>query len=140
MINSIVKQDDLTVHIKLLTAKLAKKKGFDIACRLCLADDDGDRAMPYETGNDMHFNSRNQFYSAPTQAVLAKWIRDVHKLHVYADSCFLKNDDGKFEVKFNGVIKSLSDANAGYDNVYTFGTYEEAMEVVLFDALKMVSK
>jgi hypothetical protein len=109
------------VKISFSTAVLAKKKGFELPCRdwynfsgLLIKD-----SQTYEyPSNDKRFPS----YSAPTQALLQKWLRDEHKIH--AEVLF---------IPINGCYAAYLDTNVIY---VRFKSYEEALEVGLEYGLK----
>ena len=74
------------------TARMLKEAGFDVPCRGVYVTD---RTGYYEfreydnkqTTDDLCWNSADGFqyeYLAPTQALAARWLREVHKLHVFA--------------------------------------------------------
>jgi len=58
------------------TAILAKEKGFDETCNTYVTE-----SNDYETDNAFYRNSYG-YITAPTQSVLAKWLRDIHKIHI----------------------------------------------------------
>jgi hypothetical protein len=136
-------------YIKFKTAKLAKKKGFNVPCRCyystygeispgCIIDGTGviEMFIPIDFGQygyDFNFDklsAREQEYpvkcSAPTQSLLSQWLREVHKLFVhveYVDSrwmYFVENIEFLQE-----TIKDCAYAS----------TYEEAMENGLIAAM-----
>ena len=66
--------------------------------------------------------------SAPTQSLLAKWLREEHNIHLIAykninidgyDWCFITTD--------------------GITNINSYKTYEEAYEIGLYQALKLIN-
>lgn len=73
-------------------------------------------------------------YSAPTQSLLQKWLREVHDVIVSAD-CAIK-DDWWYQLKHSPKkitkvykVSSLSES---------YKTYEEALEKGLYQALKLI--
>ena len=75
------------------TAKLLKEAGFDLSCRGVYVTD---RTGYYEfreydnkqTTDDLCWNTEDGFqyeYLAPTQALAAKWLRDVHRIDIVID-------------------------------------------------------
>lgn len=72
-------------------------------------------------------------YSAPTQSILQKWLREKHNIQVYCYS-MTKNGKGKYRdyvVYVNG--NSINDARDE-----EFQSYEEALEIGLQVALEMI--
>ena len=122
-------------RINFETAKLAKEKGFpqetnrlEIPYYNYKGEFKGDvsdwRVRKYIRGED---TSNIEFVSAPTQSMLAKWLREQHNIHLIAykninidgyDWCFITTD--------------------GITNINSYKTYEEAYEIGLQEALKLI--
>ena len=135
------------------TAKLAKERGFDIngqdvfdlknnnkiinfkdlAVQEFIKDVETgyrDKALNYlkENINRTDDNSDEEYYLlAPTQSLLAKWLREKHNIHLIAykninidgyDWCYITTD--------------------GITNINSYKTYEEAYEIGLQEALKLI--
>ena len=116
------------------TAKLAKEKGFP--------QEPNRRKVPYynykgEFNGDVtdflrkylreEDTSDVESVSAPTQSLLAKWLREVHNIHLIAykninidgyDWCYITTD--------------------GITNINSYKTYEEALEIGLYQALLLL--
>ena len=140
-------------RINFETAKLAKEKGFDIngqdvfdlknnnkiinfkdlAVQEFIEDVETgyrDKALNYlkENINRTDDNSDEEYYLlAPTQSLLAKWLREKHNIHLIAykninidgyDWCYITTD--------------------GITNINSYKTYEEALEAGLQEALKLI--
>ena len=95
------------------TAKLAKKKGFEFRV-----------VWEYILGFKNNYE-RDKYL--PTQSLLAKWLREKHNIHLIAykninidgyDWCFITTD--------------------GITNINSYKTYEEAFEIGLQEALKLI--
>ena len=121
-------------RINFETAKLSKEKGFP--------QEPNRRKVPYYNykgefkGDVTDFlrkylreedTSDVESVSAPTQSMLAKWLREKHNIHLIAykninidgyDWCFITTD--------------------GITNINSYKTYEEAYEVGLQEALKLI--
>ena len=117
------------------TAKLAKEKGFPqepnklkIPYYNYKGEFKGDvsdwRIRKYLRGED---TSDIEFVSAPTQSLLTKWLREEHNIHLIAykninidgyDWCYITTD--------------------GITNINSYKTYEEAYEIGLQEALKLI--
>ena len=135
------------------TANLAKEKGFningrdffvlknnnkiinfkDLAVQEFIEDVETgyrDKALNYlkENINRTDDNSDEEYYLlAPTQSLLAKWLREKHNIHLIAykninidgyDWCYITTD--------------------GITNINSYKTYEEALEAGLQEALKLI--
>ena len=116
------------------TAKLAKEKGFpQEPNRLKISyynykgefkGDVKDWLRKYLRKED---TSDVESVSAPTQSLLAKWLREEHNIHLIAykninidgyDWCYITTD--------------------GITNINSYKTYEEAYEIGLQEALKLI--
>ena len=121
-------------RINFETAKLAKEKGFP--------QEPNRRKVPYYNykgefkGDVTDFlrkylreedTSDVESVSAPTQSLLAKWLREKHNIHLIAykninidgyDWCYITTD--------------------GITNINSYKTYEEAYEIGLQEALKLI--
>lgn len=116
--------------IKFQTAKLAKEKGFDILC--------GERYMPngtIQTSTYKNHNNTEKRYSVPTQSLLQKWFREKHNIHIIV----ISNSKNQY---FVDCRFSNQRVDNDYDLVLLTGlvyeTYEEALEVGLIEALKLI--
>lgn len=109
------------------TAKLAKEKGFNISC---------DARWWIEPASDWKLSKQGVIkcdnsgdsISAPTQPLLQKWLREVHRVEIavqWFDNCYIK-----------AVAKKPFKANTY--RVEGFQSYEEALETGLQEALKLV--
>ena len=109
-------------------AKLAKEKGFDIEC---------DRSF-YTQGHDLIPSLLNSNYKyspflciAPTQSLLQKWLREKHKIIILIDIIF---DDFVCKIRKDNETEFVY-----YNNhVRRFKVYEQALEVGLYKALKLI--
>ena len=77
--------------------------------------------------NKEKLNAKLYRCSAPTQSLLAKWLREEHNIHLIAykninidgyDWCYITTD--------------------GITNINSYKTYEEAYEIGLQEALKLI--
>lgn len=99
------------------TAKLLKEAGFDIPCR-----------------GGYHVNRFR--YEAPTQALAARWMREVHKLHVFAKRTYEYVLD-KFSWGYY-----IQSSNYEYCKNFEIGfdKYEQALEAGFQKAIKLIKK
>jgi len=123
------------------TAKLARKKGFDLPLRqegnvFDISTGQIDRNIASNKISNWNDDKYVDICSAPTQELLKKWLREIHKIHVssfpvfwnrYYCSVHIITDDG--------LIKKIG---APYDPEKSHNTYEEAFEEGLFKALEMI--
>ena len=117
------------------TAKLAKEKKFNIPCEnfyIEYIDDDVADLFNYEEQRgsgyaELYRNNQEFKYSAPTQSLLQKWLREIHKIIVLVD---WEGTDGYF---YKLDFKSFYEV-AGNNNK----NYEDCLELGLQEALKLI--
>lgn len=86
----------------------------------------------YESYNDENFVTQKNYF-APTQALLQRWLREVHEIEVNPNQNFTK---GGIKMQYNISIESRKHNHLGK---YVYGnTYEEVLEVGLQEALKLI--
>lgn len=124
------------------TAKLAKEKGFKIPTEVMYKGNEKSYGHNNEWGIDEkrldgEFPYTNQqWYSIPTQSVLQKWLREVHNIHFEIKPIFDVKDNLKpYHIS---VIKNPSGKDFEYKIVGSLDTYEEALEIGLQEALKLI--
>lgn len=121
--------------INLWTAMRAKEKGFNELCSY------GFNQVGYELIKMPNANSENVLISAPTQALLQRWLREKHHINI-----IVFNDDGALNnknLRFNFELRSITvsfrvkqkECTVG---MYDFKKYEEALEAGLQEALKLI--
>lgn len=124
--------------VSLETAKLLKRKGFNEFCVLAYADEDL-HLMSLNTTN-FFIDEIGVGYSAPSQSIAAKWLREKHEINV---SVLRMTERYGGAVSSNNLLKYFrhiqipnrqSIVDAG---VYYF-TYEEAFEKGIKEALKHI--
>jgi hypothetical protein len=130
--------------IEFSTAKLAKEKGFDWDCNHfytvdevltpCLA------VRVYEPVDNIVSDSNHAirlYYSAPTQSLLQKWLRDVHNIQMYVEThtCSTTTEFGRIWKDYVVHAKGAA-LNDARDEEYQ--TYEDALEFGLQTMLKSV--
>jgi hypothetical protein len=121
------------------TAKLAKEKGFNLKCYHRVSFIWQDKPTHY-LGNYLDTNSENidGMYSAPTQSLLQRWLREIHNIDVFI------NRDGMFKkesycIFIHDNIKDISRLRPLDNDVFSgYSTYEEALEKGLQEALKLI--
>ena len=97
------------------------------------------RYVEYEKhlkNNNLNELSASEYwYSAPTQSLAQKWLREVHKIYVTSLQTYVGDDIDKkhyFEISYGKHLKQMGD-KYGY-----FDTYEAALEVGIFEALQLI--
>ena len=100
------------------TAKLAKEKGFKIK------------------GNQAGFTmNKPECLDFPTQSLLAKWLREKHKIYVTPRESYAFDQTLEFVCTVNNVFVNHGNND---EPVNRFKTYEEAYEIGLQEALKLI--
>ena len=125
------------------TAKLAKEKGFDALCYDAFNSkgnlySNGWCEYLYDNKVEIPFRSgvlESKDVLAPTQSILAKWLREEHNIHiVISNNNYNKLLNWSFDLHKLpvGIIQMWK---RGDD---TYNTFEEAYEVGLQEALKLI--
>ena len=128
------------------TAILAKEKGFKNACDGFVNKDNEYIFMPdllYPNNSEFSHNSEEDpevvewkelmktLVLAPTQSLLQKWLREVHEISIKIDDYYTNS-----RVRFDYNVCELGSQE---DNpVGIFKTYEEALEIGLYQALLLL--
>lgn len=147
-------------------AKLAKEKGFDVpvfryyhdACKGKALHDNGSINAINLIGCDYNAGDYNkkfkriknlQFYSAPSQNLLQKWLREVHKIHfgvnpygdtIHWDLAFMSYTNKKTTMG-RLIYTGMRGSHLGvYNPVFNvkYKSYEDAVEAGLKEALKVI--
>lgn len=118
------------------TAVLAKEKGFNTPTFLCYSDYDK-ITLPFKVGNELYKNNL-EYYSAPTQSLLQRWLREVYNIHIEVKvQDYVEHPTyywGIFGKHKNlSLITKLKDSNE-----IKYNTYEEALEEGLKQALLLL--
>ena len=127
------------------TAELAKKKGFDYKCRgyyyslseTVMSNGTLTGAQNYNNPKKDKF-AGSPYYSAPTQSLLQRWLREVHDLDLYCTPDYLNVVKTREKV-YDCVCVKCEAGNINllfHLNDYT--TYEAALERGLIEALKLI--
>jgi len=115
------------------TAKLAKEKGFFIGYRLY-----------NETGKiwARHFigDQERKLYSASTQSLLQKWIRETHRIHIEIAVVGVTCKNGIAFKSFGWQLYYMDTLKMYQKKEISVveKTYEEALEKALFESLKLI--
>lgn len=110
------------------TAKMLKEAGFDVPCTSQYTEGMGVWNVEYP----YYFNREDFGYSRPTQALAARWLREVHNISILITPLL----DGWMVDLFNLVKYQYILCNK--DTMAD--TYEEALEDGLQEALRLIIK
>jgi hypothetical protein len=102
---------------------------------------DGEVWQDFIEGFGEDFNYSKNSYSAPTQTILQKWLREVHNTHVEV----IPDNYNDTEIVWYSNILNLVEFLNPKDPFYyknkgkiTGKTYEETLEIGLQEALKII--
>ena len=104
------------------TAKLAKEKGFN-----------------WKNIEILEVKSKSAFLDSTTQSLLQKWLREVHKINIFISSKTIENKT--IFIPHGRTIPDTIKNNLIVDIIQycTNNTYEEALEIGLQEALKLIT-
>lgn len=133
-------------YVSFDTAKMLKEAGFDVPTRgIYRTNRTGDYSfVEYDrkqTTDDLSWNAADGFqyeYLAHTQALAARWLREVHGIVI--DIIFYPPKRGK---NWSYLIGDMEDMVWAGDYVHTterFDTCEDAIEAGLQEALQLIIK
>ena len=120
VMQSVLFEDDLVTYE---TALLAREKGFDIDC--------GWKLRKLDDGTFTHTNCSDLGVEQPTQSLLQKWLREVNKIMVTIS-------DYNFGEGFHPSVCKKYDNDHFVGHFGRYSTYEEALEIGLQEALKLI--
>jgi len=115
------------------TAKLAKEKEFDWTSK-CYHSDGSfqDREYLQNYNHSVFIDKDEYLISAPTQSLLQKWLREVHNIHVFP----VIEPLGR---KYRGSTVYNEKKDNYIESNFYYNSYEEALEIGLQEALKLIS-
>lgn len=135
------------------TAKLLKEAGFREHCKcMYFHDKDGGHKLcanligDYDVSNDDNYekNVYGDCYLVPTQALAARWLREVHDIHVViTEEAYVNGINYLWQVfVYNPTTSDCwDDKSTGlYGDNGEYKTYEGALEAGLREAIKLIKK
>jgi len=128
-------------------AKLAKDKLFNEECREYFTEEGEIQTLQYYEGSggtirnqdiDSEYANDTVICAAPTQSLLQKWLRDIHKIDVIPYPIEMQTDtrtlpQEEIEYNYSIWIKGVKQ-----DVYFKGGTWEEALEFGLEEAFKLL--
>ena len=124
-------------YVSFDTARMLKEAGFDVPCKSYYELEDGevvrkDCIRPYD-----HNCFEDTVCSRPTQALAARWLREVHDTFVKMER--VDSFDGKeFRFYWSFSIISVSTACLKSISGGRYDSYEEALEVGIAKCLEQI--
>lgn len=134
-------------YVSFDTAKMLKEAGFDVPTRgIYHTDREGNHKFSEydrkQTSDDLSWNCGDGFqyeYLAPTQALAARWLREVHRIAV--DATFIPpSTDGDVWQYFIGNMDDMVWNGDFEPSDRKYATYEAALEAGLQEAIKLIKK
>jgi hypothetical protein len=126
--------------VTLETAKLLKEKGFDETCEYCILNQDDD-VIGASRGciiNEKIVRHKNIKNAIPITSLYQaqKWLRETKNMHV----CIYRSASGYgYDIsKADNGTHIINDLSDGPNEAGLWDTYEEALEVGIQEALKLV--
>lgn len=117
------------------TARMLKEAGFDVPCTSQYTEG----KCIWNVGYPYNFNQDEFGYSRPTQALTARWLREVHRIVV--DVAYIPPHVGRDVWQyFVGGMDDMVWLGDYEPSDRKYETYEEAMEVGLQEAIKLIKK
>lgn len=122
-------------YVSFDTARMLKEAGFDVLCTSQYTE--GERI--WDTDYPDNFNQDEFGYSRPTQALAARWLREVHRIVV--DANFIPpSTDGNAWIYFIGEMDDMVWSGDYVPSDEFYETYEEALEAGLQKAINLIKK
>ena len=123
------------------TARLAKKKGFDWECSYSYGRRSKSPNFAFSR------NSTGNVFSAPTQPLLQKWLREIHGIHIDTEAVGSEEEFPQYvqmvytcpQDRIDYELRCLGFEDKGFEE-QQHDAYEEALEAGLQAALKMIKK
>lgn len=134
-------------YVSFNTAKMLKEAGFDVPTRgIYHTNREGNHKFSeydrYQTSDDLSWNCGDGFqyeYLAPTQALAARWLREVHRIVV--DATFIPpSTGGDVWQYFIGKMDDMVWKGDFEPSDRRYKTYEEALEEGLKRSLELLKK
>lgn len=119
------------------TAKLAKEKGFISRSPYYQIDDADEIDLVDMKGFPLHSNNEEgEYWEAPTQSLLQKWLREVHNIHIISKPFY--DSKTKKTTYVADCIRIVNDGRTSKSHICD--TYELALEEGLVNALKLIDE
>ena len=120
-------------YVSFDTAKMLKEAGFDVPCNSQYMQN----GFRWDAGssNKVNFNEYETVFSCPTQALAARWLREVYNVAIYS----LYDDDME---QWFYVVDAFTKNPVinGFQSGSEYDDYESAFEDGLREAIKLIKK
>lgn len=124
-------------YVSFDTARMLKEAGFEANLKTMYVEEEKDEWAFWDSGaKRSDYNYFDDTIACPTQALAARWLREVHNIHVFAFFDYVKRDWCYCIANLDAVT-----AGMGMDvSENNYPTYEQALEVALQEAIKLIKK
>lgn len=116
------------------TAKLAFEKGYPVFNNYSKSNFYNRRTKNLIYFGRTGHQTKEHLYGAPTQSLLQKWLREIHKLHIIINP--YQNEFLDYTLT---VLTQHERAMGGFEEEGSYITYERALEKGLQGALKILA-
>ena len=122
-------------YVSFETAKLLKEAGFDVPCMSYYEFEDGEVVRKDSIGSSDYNAYEDTVCSRPTQALAARWLREVYNVAIYS----LYDDDME---QWFYVVDAFTKNPVinGFQSGSEYDDYESAFEDGLREAIKLIKK
>lgn len=118
-------------YVSFETARMLKEAGFDVSCTSQYTDN----GFGWDNLSRVNYNSCESLFSRPTQALAARWLREVYNVAIYS---FYDTDMEQWFYVVDAITKNpvinVFQSGSEYDD------YESAFEDGLREAIKLIKK
>ena len=114
------------------TAKMLKEAGFDVPC----FNQYTERGTIWHCDCPENFNKSQCVTSCPTQALAAKWLREVHH---YAVCVWYSAEHKKWFYAHGNLDNTMFDEEYSISD-FIYDSYEQALEAGLCEVIKLIKK
>ena len=117
-------------YVSFDTAKMLKKAGFDVPCTSQYTDN----GFGWDNLSRVNYNSCESLFSRPTQALAARWLREVHH---YAVCVWYSAEHEKWFHAHGDLDNMMFDEEYSISD-FIYDSYEQALEAGLQFALRLI--
>lgn len=126
-------------YVSLETAKMLKEAGFRELTKTHYSN--SGEVWQSSAPEDYNDDNSCKACSRPTQALAARWIREVHNLHIYAIQTNLSLTETQTDKwEWGYIIVRVDDPNGGTVCDINYPDYETALEEGLQRGLELIKK
>lgn len=124
-------------YVSFDTAKMLKEAGFEANLRTRYVEEEKDEGAFWASGTKRSdYNYLDDTIACPTQALAAKWLREVYH---YAVCVWFSKDHEKWFYAHGNMDNIVFDTDYCISE-YIYDSYEEGLEAGLQEAVKLIKK